>query len=118
MEKFNSDFIYFWEMIENGTNFAFARYADGEVMLMNGQSVGIGTQASNIDKWTSPNSMTKVGADLLKTLSHTEPNYYYAISSKTDNISDYEFLINNIKQDKERITFVNLWIKLLKSLTV
>lgn len=110
MEKFNSDFNYFWSLIENNTNFTFARYADGEVMLMKGEAVSDGTQASSIDKWKAPNELTKVGQQLLKTLNHVEDNYFYAISSTTDNINDYTFLKNNIKQKEDKLTFVNLWI--------
>jgi len=110
MEKFNTDFNYFWSLIENNTNFTFARYADGEVMLMKGEAVSDGTQASSIDKWKAPNNLTKVGEQLLKTLTHTEENYFYAISSTTDNLSDYNFLKNNITQSEDKLTFVNLWI--------
>ena len=110
MEKFHKDFEYFWGLISEGKNFAFTRYADGEVMLMNGVPVKEGTQAFNIDKWSAPVGVTKVGKELKESLNHTENNYYYAISSKTDNISDYSFLRNNIKQNDEKITFVNLWI--------
>jgi hypothetical protein len=107
--KFNLDFDYFWELINKNINFTFARYADGEVMLMKGQAVSYGTQASNIDKWRAPNKLTKVGEQLLNTLKHSEDNYYYAISSTSDNLTDYTFLKNNIKQNNN-LTFVNLWI--------
>lgn len=110
MEKFDSDFIKFWDMINSCQNFAFSRYADGEVMLMNGIPVREGTQAYNVDKWSAPNGLTRVGRELIDSLNHTEYNYYYAISSKTDNINDYSFLKNNIKQSDDRISFVNLWI--------
>lgn len=110
MEKFNSDFDFFWGLIESNKNFAFTRYADGEVMLMKGEPVSHNTQAFAIDQWSAPNKMTKVGKELIESLNHNEENYYYAISSKTDNINDYQFLINNIKQTNDKITFVNLWI--------
>lgn len=110
MVDFKSDFQYFWDLIEKNENFSFVRYADGEVMLMNGIGVGTGTQAYQVDKWHSPNGLTKLGKDLLNTLNHTEDNYYYAISAPTDNVNDYNFLKNNIKQNKEKLTFVNLWI--------
>jgi len=110
MEKFNSDFNYFWGLINDNINFTFARYADGEVMLMKGQAVSDGTQASSIDKWKAPNTLTKVGEQLLKTLNHVEDDYFYAISSTSDNINDYTFLKNNIKQKEDNLTFVNLWI--------
>ena len=75
MEKFNVDFEKFWFMIEKGENFTFTRYADGEVMLMNGNAIGSVTQASIVDKWSAPLGLTKVGKDLLETLNHTEDNY-------------------------------------------
>jgi hypothetical protein len=109
-KDFKSDFFYFWDKIENNENFVFSRYADGEVLLMNGQSVGYNTQAFSSDKWYALEGLSKVGKQLLKTLNHNEDNYYYAISSKSDNINDYNYLINNIKQDSLKITFVNLWI--------
>ncbi len=110
MEKFDYDFEYFWNLIDSGKNFAFTRYADGEILLMKGLPVGIGTQAYNVDKWMAPNQTTKVGSQLLTTLNHTENNYYYAISSVTDNINDFNFLKSKISQTDNLITFVNLWI--------
>lgn len=110
MEKFFTDFDHYWNLIETNYNFAFTRYADGEVMLMKGMRVGKGTQAYTVDNWDSPSTLTLVGKELLLTLEHIEPNYVYAISSKTDNIDDYSFLRDKIKQTPENITFVNLWI--------
>ena len=110
MDKFFKDFDFFWDKIERSENFTFTRYADGEVMLMNGVSVKEGTQAFNVDRWSAPSGVTKVGKELLESLNHTENNYFYAISSKTDNIGDYIYLRNNIKQSEDNITFVNLWI--------
>jgi len=110
MEKFFTDFVKFTEKIKNGDNFAYARYADGEVLLMKGNEVGQNTQAFKIDNWSSPNKLTSVGNELIDSLMHTEPNYYYAISSVSDNISDHRFLMDRIKSEKENITFANLWI--------
>jgi hypothetical protein len=110
MDDFTMDFDYFWGLIKSKTNFAFARYADGEVMLMNGQAVTEDTQAFRMDNWQAPNQLTKVGRDLLETLNHEELDYYYAISAVSDNINDYNFLKDRIKQKPQTLTFVNLWI--------
>ena len=110
MNKFFNDFNYFWGMIEKGENFTFSRYADGEVMLMSGKQVNTLTQAYRVDNWSAPNVLTQLGKDLLSSLNHTEENYYYAISASNDNINDYNFLTNNIKQSRNKLTFVNLWI--------
>lgn len=110
MDKFFRDFEYFWNLITIESNFTFARYADGEVMLMKGVGVFENTQAYSVDNWKAPNELTKVGTQLLETLNHTEENYFYAISGKNDNIHDYQFLIDNIKHGRDNLTFVNLWI--------
>ncbi len=106
--KFESDFEYYSNLIKSDANFAYARYADGEVALMRGHSIGANSQAYQVDRWNSPNELTKVGRELLETLNHTEDNYHYAISSNSDSLSDYTFLSEKIKN--KNITFVNLWI--------
>jgi hypothetical protein len=109
MKDFNQDFEYFTELLRSDKNFAYARYADGEVALMKGSSIGAGSQAFHVDGWEAPQLLTKVGKELLQTLEHAEDNYYYAISSNTDNIDDHEFLVSRIKLPSN-ITFANLWI--------
>jgi hypothetical protein len=56
----------------------------------------------------APDQLTNVGKGLLESITHTEDNYYYAISAHSDNIGDYEFLKSHLKTDK--LTFANLWI--------
>ena len=106
--KFNDDFIFFTDKIKSGEPFAYARYADGEVALMKGVSVGVQSQAFQVDRWLAPDQLTNVGKGLLESITHTEDNYYYAISAHSDNIGDYEFLKSHLKTDK--LTFANLWI--------
>ena len=110
MEKFNTDFNYFWDLIEKNKNFAFARYGDGEVMLMKGISISELTQAFQIDRWQAPNKLTKMGKELLETLNHIEDDYFYAIPSKTDNIEASSYLKNNIAQKENNLTLANLWV--------
>ena len=108
MNKFENDFEYYTNLINSNTNFAYARYADGEVQLMRGNSIGHQSQAYMVDKWTSPAEMTSIGIELLESLNHTEENYHYAISGKNDSVNDYEFLTQRIKN--KNLTFANLWI--------
>ena len=108
MHKYLSDFEFFTDKIKSKEPFAYARYADGEVLLMEGKEVGSHSQAYTVDQWSAPNQQTNVGAELLESLSHQEDNYYYAISGKNDNIDDYNFLRSRIKTDN--VTFANLWI--------
>jgi hypothetical protein len=108
MSKFDSDFEYYTELIKSDNNFAYARYADGEVQLMRGNPIGHQSQAYMVDRWTAPSEMTTIGLNLLKSLEHTEENYHYAISGVNDSVSDYEFLTERIKN--KNLTFANLWI--------
>jgi|SRR5210317_260658 len=108
MSKFDTDFDYYTNLIKSDTNFAYARYADGEVQLMRGNPIGNNSQAFMVDKWSSPSGMTPIGEQLLESLNHSEENYHFAISGKSDSISDYEFLTEKIPNDN--LTFANLWI--------
>lgn len=108
-EKYFDDFDKFWDKINSGINFSFVRYADGEVMLINGTPIGKNTQAFEKDSWYSNGGVSKLGIDLDKCLSLNHSEFYFAISSVTDNISDFLFLKNKIN-NKENITFANLWI--------
>jgi hypothetical protein len=109
MKDFNKDFEFFTDLILSDKNFAYARYADGEVALMLGKAINVGSQAYNVDKWHAPGRLTKVGSELLESLDHTEDNYYYAISSTSDFSGDNTFLDGKIKV-RSNITFANLWI--------
>lgn len=108
MSKFDTDFDYYTNLIKSDTNFAYARYADGEVQLMRGNPIGSNSQAFMVDKWSAPSGMTPIGEQLLESLNHSEENYHFAISGKSDSISDYEFLTEKIPN--KNLTFANLWI--------
>lgn len=109
MKDFNKDFEFFTDLIRSDKNFAYARYADGEVALMQGMPVGVRSQAYQVDGWYAPEGMTKAGRELLDSLNHEEDNYYYAISATSDSAKDSDFLQSRIKR-QENITFANLWI--------
>jgi hypothetical protein len=108
MSKFDSDFEYYTNLIKSDANFAYARYADGEVQLMRGNPISFNSQAYMVDRWTAPSEMTPIGTQLLESLQHEEENYHYAISGVNDSVSDYEFLTERIKNTN--LTFANLWI--------
>jgi hypothetical protein len=107
-KRFISDFEKFTDKIKSSDSFAYARYADGEVALMQGRGVGASSQAYAVDKWSAPNQLTLVGKELMESLAHEEDNYYYAISTPGDSVADYNFLRSNIRTNN--ITYANLWI--------
>lgn len=108
MNKFESDFNYFINLIKSGKNFAISRYGDGEYMIMNNGIVGYNTQAHQIDNWNYDGSETIVKNKLIETLNHTEDNYWYGIPTQTESLKCYEYFNNLIRSD--RITFANIWV--------
>lgn len=109
-KDFEKDFVTFKNKILSKQNFAYARYADGEVKLMNGMAIGYNTQAYQSDGWSCDSKMYKIGNKLLDSLNHNESNYYYAITSPNQSMFDYVFLMDRIKQPENNITFADLWI--------
>lgn len=105
--RFKEDFEYFTKRIfYDKLPTAFARYADGERMLISGIDVGPGTQATDVDKWRS-SGKNLFCFDLEKTLYNTDENYFYAISCSCCDPIGKSFYDFTIKQNK---TFANLWI--------
>lgn len=86
---------------------AWARYADGEKMIILGENVGQGTQAFNIDHWSSYGK-TQFSLDLYNTLFNIDENYFYAISCKCCDSIGNDFYTNTIVN--KNISYANLWI--------
>ena len=52
--NFEDSLTYFTGLINSSTNFALARYGDGEIALMENQGISRQTQAFNQDRWDAP----------------------------------------------------------------
>jgi len=106
--NFEDSFTYFANLIESPTNFALARYGDGEIALMENLGVSKQTQAFNQDRWDAPAKATKIGEQLAESLKHEEDNYYYGIPGKNDSMEAYEYLTSLIPN--LNITYANLFV--------
>lgn len=110
-KDFTEDFLRIWALIKSKNPMAYTRYADGEVSLMRGYKINKSSQAFRIDHWKSlDDGITLLGQDLKETLYHTNPEYYYAISCKCCDPDGQSWLLNEIKQSINNITYSNLWI--------
>jgi len=110
-KDFTDEFSRMWKKILSKAPMAYARYADGEVSLMQGRKIDHASQAHQVDRWDSmDNGITLLGNDLKETLYHTEPEWYYAISCQCCDPTGKEWLLKEIKQPNENITYSNLWI--------
>lgn len=110
-QHFKADLEEFFQLLQNQENFAWARYADGELAIINGRCVGQDTQACLVDGWLYEGGTTHpLSQRLRKSLEHTEPNYYYALSCQCcDNAAKQEYL-HLVQCGLANITFANLFI--------
>lgn len=106
-KSFEEHFEFFKDKINKKENFTFARYADGERLVLNNSPILQGTQAYNVDKWRYDNNIC-FSKDLLETCKHEEDDYYYAISCKCCDPQGEIFYKNLLKT--KNITFSNLFI--------
>lgn len=84
-----------YELIKNRIPFAFPRYGDGELALIEGREINETSQAYIFDEWTAPNYITDLGIKLKESLKHTEDNYYYGIPFHEPLFSKFMAFINN-----------------------
>jgi len=99
----DDQFEIIWSKILSGENFTFLRFADGEKAIMTGQPV-----VAQEGGWTSPNYISKLGFDLLDSLTLIDNNVYYAISCPCCDESAYYWYLSRIIN--KNLTFANLWI--------
>lgn len=107
---FEEDLEKFIKKIKNRDNFAFARYADGEYLLMNMHPIGCDALVYLEDGWSYDGVKRRLPEDLLKSTKHIEDNYFYAITSPVQNPVIYSYYRNLINQKEENITFSDLWV--------
>lgn len=103
-QDFKLDFIEMSNLIKGNKPFAFMRFADGEIGVMKGKEI-IGS-----DNWSSPNRITKLGDDLLTAISRIDENVYYGISCGCCDINGRDYLLTLIKNDRNKITYSNLFV--------
>lgn len=90
-------------------NITFVRYGDGEVMLTEGIEVPGYTQAGQVDKWTSPAGISKLGQDLGSLIEN--PDWYYGIPCQCCNDALKHKILQRLHGvPKDHITFANMFV--------
>jgi len=99
------DFEEIFQLLDGGSNFSLARYADGEIAFLKGHAI------NGIDGWSFNgdinNSFSKA---LTKSLNHTESNYYYGIPCQCCDIVSRNWYLNNLKCQIDNVTFSNIFV--------
>jgi hypothetical protein len=104
-------FFRFWRRIERKQPTTIVRYGDGEEALMRGNATARSAAAFVEDGWSAPAGMTRLGDDLLRTMVHTEPAYFYGIPGRND-VTPFEFHLEHILAPSAQLTFANLFCNL------
>jgi hypothetical protein len=99
----DSEFDRIWEKIKARENITFLRFADGERAIMTGTPVH-----AQEGGWSSPSYVSKLGKDLLSSLTIDDNNVYYAISCPCCDQPSFYWYYTRI--NNKNITFANLWI--------
>ncbi len=103
-QDFKLDFQEVFYLIRSNKPFAFMRFADGEIGVMQGR------QINGSDKWTSPQYLTKLGQDLLSAIGRIDPNVYYGISCQCCDVEGRNYLLSLIQNPKHNVTFSNIFV--------
>jgi len=118
MKKFDEEFNKFKEKLEKSENFAFSRFSDGEIFIMQNKRVTLSSNfyitgdkaGKNIygpeeRKEFIPGQHEIYRTKLLECFNHEQEGYYKGIPSQQDIHVDFK-----IDKSKKDLTFANLFI--------
>jgi len=99
------DFYEALEKIKTLNSFALSRFADGEASVLKNLTIG------NKDGWLYKKDKNLIfRSDLRKSLTCTDKNFVYGISSRNVDEKNYLFLRKFIQQDLKYLTFSDIWV--------
>ncbi len=100
--RLSDEYTKIWSKIENGDNFAFLRYGDGELALM------LGREVRAQEGWHAEAKLTQIGEKLRETLTPASENMIYGIPCPCCHSEGYYWYLNHL--GSATISFANLWV--------
>ena len=124
MKNFREDFIKFKSKLDNKENFAFSRYSDGEMYILQNKELVLdngliqignekqgGVYQSPDFKHFDPKEHSFYQQKLVESLQYKQHNYYKGIScSCCVGKEAFDFQIDLHGGDDESLTWANLWV--------
>jgi len=99
------DFYEALDMIRKSDSLAISRCADGEAGVLKNNTIG------NKDGWLYKKDKNLIfRADLRESLTCTDDNFIYGISSRNVDEENYQFLRRFVRQRLEYMTFSDIWV--------
>ena len=124
MKNFKEHFIFFREKIINNENFAFSRFSDGEMYILQNRRLKLENNKIQIDntiqngpyqksdfKDFNPDIHSVYKDKLIESFKHKQQNYYKGIScSCCVGKENFDWQINLHQGDDDSLTWANLWV--------
>jgi len=106
MKTYKEDLSFIYNKLKNKEKFAFSKYSDGEYSIL------IDKLITNCDGWTyDPKIHQEYKNELLKSFQFNHKGYYVGIMCPCCvNIKDVDWMRNNVKVDKDHLTWANLFV--------
>ena len=124
MKDFKAHFDFFKQKIVNKENFAFSRFSDGEMFILQNKELKLsenliqmgevkqsGPYRKDDFKHFNPSEHKEFRDTLVKIFQHKQKNYYKGIScSCCVGKENFDFQIDLHGGDDESLTWANLWV--------
>jgi len=124
MKNFREHFINFKNKLENQEQFAFSRYSDGEMYILQNKELVLGNGVIQIGdkkqggiyqqpdfKHFDPNEHSFYQQKLVESLQYKQPNYFKGIScSCCVGKEQFDWQVDLAGGDDESLTWANLWV--------
>lgn len=103
---FRADIERFQEKIKNRENFAFSKYADGELHILANQKI------NNGEFWFNPETDQFYRQKLVESFTHNEDGYYMGISCPCciGGTQAHEFMKRTSNKTEDKLTWANLFV--------
>lgn len=124
MKDFREDFFLLYNKLKIGENFAFSRFSDGELRIMQNQELILSDNYYKIGdgvhqgayypedrKNVNPHTHPHIKEKLMKCYQYKKNNYYVGLSCRCCvGEQDFKQMINWRGGDDDHLTWSNLWV--------
>ena len=126
LKDFHKAFDFVLNKVKKGENFAFTRFSDGELFIMQNKQLVLSEnhyitgEVSGLNRYTEeeqkefqPDEHQFYREKLLKTFVHNQEGYYKGICTMTDGHvgkENFEWMLESHGPEQENLTFANLLI--------
>jgi hypothetical protein len=124
MKNFRQHFAKFTEMIRNNEHFAFSRFSDGELWILQNKELKLSDDVIQVGEQKSPGiykpadhkhynpiEHAQFRDKLIEAYKYRQPNYYKGISCKCCvGEENFKWQLDLHGGDDESLTWANLWV--------